>query len=467
MERDLPSTEERLPVRVKAGFALGDHTVNIQLATVSLFFLYFLTQIAGLPPSRAGLVLLLGRAIDAFTDPLMGRISDRTPWAAGRRRPYFVLGALPFGVTFALLWSDSGLHDESAIFLYYVAIYGMNTLASTVLAVPYMALLPELALGYHERTSMNTWRSLGVVTAIFIAALGMPALVSAFGGGAAGYAGAGAVLGAWVALPWVVVWGVTWERPGFRRAEATAATGLRAGLRRLAGHRSYRILASLFLSARISVDVSGALLIFYFSYWMGRPEDFPIALALLLGGMVLSLPFWLRLGRSVDKRVLFSAGALLWSVMLVGLLLVGPEQPRWLVLALCGLSGVGYAVADLVPWSMLGDVIDEDELAGGERRDGLYTGFFTFLRKLGGATGVALAGFALEGAGFARGAGTQGAEAKLAIRLLTTLAPIVFLLLAVAIAARYPLTRSRHEAILAQLGARRAARDGSPEPLAP
>ena len=80
-----------------------------------------------------------------------------------------------------------------------------------------------------------------------------------------------------------------------------------------------------------------------------------------------------------------------------------PEQPGWILLALAGLSGIGYAVADLIPWSMLGDVIDEDELESGERRDGLYAGFFTFLRKLGGATGVAMAGFALEGAGFVRG----------------------------------------------------------------
>ncbi len=167
-----PQAEEILPTPVKAGYALGDHTVNIQLATVSLFFLYFLTEVAGLPPSLAGLVLLAGRAVDAFTDPLMGRLSDRTRLRWGRRRPYFLLGALPYGVTFALLWSSSGLSEPLAIFVFYTAVYVANTLCSTVLAVPYMALLPELAVGYHERTSLNTFRTVGVVLAILIAAAG-------------------------------------------------------------------------------------------------------------------------------------------------------------------------------------------------------------------------------------------------------------------------------------------------------
>ena len=446
--------EEVLPVYVKAGFALGDHTVNIQLATVSLFFLFFLTEVAGLPPSLAGLVLLTGRAFDAFTDPMMGRLSDRTRWRLGRRRPYFLIGAIPFGVTFALLWSASGLQSEFAIFLFYTGIYVLNTLCSTVLAVPYMALLPELAIGYHERTSMNTFRSVGVVLAILAAAVGMPELVERFGGGASGYAGAGWVFGIWVALPWLAVYAVSWERREFQKPSTISFA---AGARRMVQHRSYRILSALFLSARISVDVSGAMLIFYFTYWVGRPEDFSIAMVLLLLGVMISLPFWLRLARRADKRAIFIAGALTWSAMLVGILLYQPDQPRWVVFAFSGLSGVGYGVADLMPWSMLGDVIDEDELATGERREGMYAGFFTFLRKLGGATGVAIAGFALELSGFLRGAATQSEAAILAVRLLTSVGPILFLLLASWIALRYPLTRRRHGEIMIELARRRAS----------
>jgi sugar (glycoside-pentoside-hexuronide) transporter len=444
-------SEESLAVAVKSGYALGDHAINIQLATVSLFYLFFLSEVVGLPPSLAGLVLLAGRGVDAFTDPLMGRLSDHTTWRWGRRRPYFLLAAAPFGVTFALLWSSAGPANAAAAFAFYLFLYVANTLFSTALAVPYMALLPELALGYHERTSINTFRTVGVVLAILLAAVGMPWMVERFGGGARGYAGAGVVLGVWVAVPWLVVYAVSWERP--RRA-VSSTVGFLSSVRRLGAHRSYRLLALLFVTARVSVDVAGAMLIFYFTYWVGRPEDFSLAMGLMLGGVVVSLPIWMRLARFTDKRTVFIAGALWWSAMLLGIYFYDPGQPRWVVLAFAGLSGVGYGVADLIPWSMLGDVIDEDELASGERRDGLYAGFFTFLRKLGGAAGVAVAGVVLDAAGFVRGGGVQGESSLAAIRALATILPILFLLIASAIALRYPLSRARHAEIRSALALR-------------
>jgi sugar (glycoside-pentoside-hexuronide) transporter len=452
-QRALP-TEEVLPFYVKCGYALGDHTINVQLASVSLFFLFFLTEVAGLPPSRAGLVLLLGRAVDAFTDPVMGRISDATRWRLGRRRPYFLLGALPFGLTFALLWSDFGLRSEAAIFVVYASIYVANTLWSTVLAVPYAALLPELALGYDERTSMNTFRSVAVMAAILLTAVGMPLIVDAFGAGAAGYQVAGCILGFWVALPWLAVFATTWERPGFRVA---APRGFARSMRDLRRHRTYWLLGGLFLCGRVAVDVSGAMLLFYFTYWLGRRGDFPAAVALMLGAVIVSLPVWLRLARHTDKRSIFIAGALWWCLCLVGVFLIQPAHPRWVVFALFAAVGIGYAVADLIPWAMLGDVIDEGELRAGERREGLYAGVFTFLRKLGGALGVALAGLILEVSGFMRGGVDQPASALLAVRSLVSFGPLLFLLLASGIAYRYPLTRARHDGILATLNHRRDA----------
>jgi len=116
---------------------------------------------------------------------------------------------------------------------------------------------------------------------------------------------------------------------------------------------------------------------------------------------------------------------------------------------------VGYAVMDLMPWSMLGEVVDEDDLATGERREGIYNGFFTFLRKLSGSLAVALA-FALLGAlGLERG-DVQNPTVRTAIRLLATLAPALCLAVAFWFARAYPLTRRRHAEILSALAARDA-----------
>src|SRR5262249_21369285 len=119
------------------------------------------------------------------------------------------------------------------------------------------------------------------------------------------------------------------------------------------------------------------------------------------------------------------------------------------------LIAVGFAVVDVMPWSMLGEVIDEDDLASGERREGFYNGLFAFLRKLGGALGVFLVMGALDLCGYQKGA-EQTEMARQAIRWFTALAPAPFLGAAVWLARGFPLTRARHAEIATEL-ARRGA----------
>ena len=135
------------------------------------------------------------------------------------------------------------------------------------------------------------------------------------------------------------------------------------------------------------------------------------------------------------------------------ILLAQPDWPRWTLFAFASFAGIGYAVVDLMPWSMVGEVVDEDDLATGERREGIYNGVFMFLRKLAGTTVVGLALFVLGALGFKQGA--EQNEATLhGIRLLTSLGPALFLAASVWIARGYPLTRERHAEIIERLEAR-------------
>jgi len=448
---------ERLPARTKLGFALGDHALNLALSALSLFYLVFLTDVAGLRPALASAVLFTGRVVDAFADPLMGRLSDLTRTRWGRRRPYFLIGALPFGASFAALWLDPTHGSQAAKFAWFAALYVGHSLLSTVIGVPYVAAQPEMTLDYQERNSLGSFRAAGSVLGTLVVAATVQPLVGAFGGGAQGFAVAGLVLGIWIALPWLVVFRVTRERPEFQRPSSLT---LLAGARTLVRHASYRRLVVLYLCSRVAMDVAGAILVFYFKWWIGRPDDVSWALGLLLVSSVLSLPGWLWLGRRLEKRTLFVAGTAWWLGLQGFFFLAGPETPRGLLLALAALMGLGYAMADMVPWSMLGEVVDEDELATGERREGVYGGVFTFLRKLAGASAVGLVGVALDLAGFVPAARAQSAEAVLAIRAMTAAAPAVFLALSIAIALRYGLGRREHRAILAGLHARELARRG-------
>jgi Na+/melibiose symporter-like transporter len=447
----------------KALYASGDFTLNTALAALSLVYAqYFLVQVADLRPWLAGAVPLVGRTIDAFFDPLMGRISDRTRWRSGRRRPWFLIGALPYGALFALMWADAPVDGAWPRFLWYAAVYTLMNLAMSVLTVPYVAIQPEMALDYDARTSLNTWRTVGATLGIF-AAVTIEPIAEALGGGKQGFASAGVLFGVLLAAPWLAVYGVTFERPGFRERPGGSSFG--AAVIATFRHRTFMRLVGIYIMGRIAMDLAGALLILFIAYWIGRREDFSLVMSLFLGSVVVSLPVWLALARGRDKARVFALGALWWMVFCAGLAAFHPDSPRWAIFVYVPLVGIGFAVVDVMPWSMLGEVIDEDDLATGERREGLYNGMFSFLRKLGGAIGVFLVMSSLDLLGYEKGH-EQTETARQAIRWMTALAPVPFLAVGVWLARSYPLSRERHREICDGLAlrARREAADAQVEP---
>jgi sugar (glycoside-pentoside-hexuronide) transporter len=443
---------DALPLRTKAIYALGDHTVNLGLSAMLFLFPKFLTDTALLAPTLAGLVPLVARGVDAFADPAMGRLSDATRWRGGRRRPWFLIGAVPLGVSFALLWTTTSTTSPTLEFAYYAAIYLMFALSTTVLSVPYLALIPEMATGYQERTSVNAFRGAGAILGTLLAASVMPVLVDLFGGGTQGFVAAGALLGLWLAAPWPLVHRVSFERAGFRRESHESF--LRS-LGSLARHDSYVRLTGLFLLGRIAIDLASTMFLFYFTYWLGRPDDFPPTLGLFLVAVVMGLPLWNAIARHVEKRTIYVLGAASWIGSQLFLLAATPDWPRGWIFVGAAIGGIGYAAADVIPWSMLGEVVDEDELRTGHRREGLYFGLFTFLRKLGGAAAVALGLFVLEESGYVANQ-AQSQATLTTIRVLTAVVPGVFVALGAWVALGYPLTRARHDEILRSLERRRA-----------
>jgi Na+/melibiose symporter-like transporter len=205
------------------------------------------------------------------------------------------------------------------------------------------------------------------------------------------------------------------------------------------------------------MDLLAAMLILYFTYCLGRSEDFELGMLASLTAALVALPLWLQLARRLDKDTVFILGALLWMAIQIALSLATPEWPSAALLGLMCVAGAGFAAVDLMPWAMLGEVIDEDDLATGERREGLYNGLFLFLRKLAGAAAVLLALGLLDLAGFVQGEEQPEAVRRI-ILLLTTLVPAACLALGIWFARGYPLTRDRHLEIIDQLRRRAAGR---------
>jgi sugar (glycoside-pentoside-hexuronide) transporter len=454
----------RLSVSLKLILGWGEHSIALTLSALSLLYVWYLTRVVGMEPALAAAIPMLGRTVDALTDPLMGRLSDLTRLRAGRRRPYFLIGALPFGLSFGLLWFDPGLESGAGQFAFCAGAYVFYALASTVVSVPYVAILPEIVPDFDERTSVNAYRSALNMAGTLAAAGGMRPLAGALGQGAPDFFLAGCALGAWIALPWLVMFASLRERP---ELHAPAVAGLGESLRALWRHPTYRQLTGMYVCGRIAIDLVAALLVFYFDDWLRRPQDFETAMALFLVVAAAALPLWVRLAERTDKHRAFAFGCAWWGASMLILLLLRPDFPTpGATFALVALAAVGYGAVDMLPWSMLADVVDEDELRSGERREGLYGGAFTFLRKLGGAGGVLLAGLLLQSTGYVEGSAQQTEAARQAVRWTAALGPALFLGLGFAFTRSYALTRERHRSIVAELEVRRARRPGGVRPSA-
>ena len=445
------------PLR-KAVFGMGDHSVNIALSSLSLVYFTFLVTVAGLDPWRAGLIAWLARLVDAFTDPLMGRLSDATRWKIGRRRPFFLIGMVPLGIFFSLMWTTP-YSEQSQMFAYYLLIYIGLALSTTVVSIPYMALIPEMATGYDERTSLNSYRSAAAIMGTMVAA-GFFGIAEWLGGGAEAFATTGLAIGIWMVLPWPFVYAVSFEN---KVTERPAQIQLWSTLKNLAGHSSYIRLCFIYVGGRVAMDLLGLSVPLFVTLWLGRPGDVHWSLLSMLGVVILSLPFWLRYARRQEKHHIFTLGSV-WFILCLGVIGIGePTWPRWTMFAISGLLGIGYAAVDLMPWAMIGEVVDENELNSGQRSQGVYNGVLTFLRKLGGATAYMVAGFALSLAGYDRDAAQQTPVVMDTVRLLATAAPALFLGLGLIAVRGYPLTRARHSEILSGLAAREQAPPAPPK----
>jgi GPH family glycoside/pentoside/hexuronide:cation symporter len=439
------------PLR-KAVFGMGDHSVNIALSCLSLVYFTFLVTVAGLDPWRAGMIAWLARLVDAISDPLMGRLSDTTRWKIGRRRPFFLLGMIPLGIFFSLMWTTP-YTDQNEMFGFYLLIYIGLALSTTVVSIPYMALIPEMATDYDERTSLNSYRSAAAIMGTMVAA-GFFGIAEWLGGGAAAFATTGLAIGIWMILPWPFVYAVSFENPA---PSAPARIDLWSTLKSLAHHTSYIRLCLIYVGGRISMDLLGLAIPLYLKIGLGRPGDVHWTLLSMLAVVIFSLPFWLRYARHQEKHRIFFLGSV-WFILCLGIIGVSdPSWPRWTMFVISGFLGIGYAAVDLMPWAMIGEVVDENELNSGQRSQGVYNGVLTFLRKVGGATAYMVAGFALSLAGYNKESEQQPEIVMQTIRFLATAAPALFLALGTIAVRNYPLTRARHAEIIIALSDRAEA----------
>ena len=537
-----PIDREKLNFTTKLAYGSGDMGPAITANILAFFLLYFFTNVAGLPAGLSGSILAIGKIGDAINDPIAGILSDRTRSRWGRRIPWMLFGAIPFGIFFFLQWivprfSANPSVNNWCLFAYYVLISILFNCAYTAVNLPYTALTPELTQDYNERTNLNSFRfafsiggsilSLILATVIFQAYPGDPQqqylilgivssllsviallwctfgiqergaapllqqqgkkiwgfILTAIGALIIAY-GASQILSNKTEISIIgitaILFGLQFVSFGvtliFAKTEShlssieavetrniassVPSTPIREQLKIAFANKAFLYVIGIYLCSWMGVQLTASIMIYYVVSWMGMEEAaFPLVAIAVQGTALVMLFFWKFVSNRLGKKIVYYLGMVVWIIAQATLFMIQPGQTTQLYIAAI-MAGFGVSVAYLIPWSMMPDVIELDELNTGQRREGIFYSFMVLLQKFGLALALFLVGQALEFSGFiARIPGeaipVQPESALLAIRIAIAPLPTIFLIFGVVLTYFYPITKEVHADIRRKLQERK------------
>ncbi|HUN22232.1 MAG TPA: MFS transporter [Anaerolineales bacterium] len=460
------TSHKPLPFINRLAFGMGDLGTAMVSMIKGFLLLGFLIKIAGLSAFQAGWVLLLTKIWDAVNDPFVGTLTDRTrtPW--GRRRPWLLFGSIAFAIAFILSFYAPNLANDgfwSARFWYYVLVGVLLDAAFTAVNVPYAALTPELSSDAKERNTLNMFRFIFSVLGGLVAILIFQAVIGAFQPDErTGNFIAAIVVGAIVLFSGVFAFAFTREKDFSQESEQTL--GYIEGLRLAFANRAFVITTLIYLFSWLAIQFVQSALQLYFADWLGADGGtFFITVALLQTCIAVGVIVWSIVGNRIGQKRVYYIGMAFWIVVQISLFFVQPGQIT-LAMGLAVLAAIGVAVGFIVPWNLLPAVVDYDELQTGQRREGVYYGFFVFLQKLGISLGLWVQGLVLGWAGYISveygqpAPDSQPASALLALRLMISFAPILMLILGILAVRAYPISPERHAEILDEIAKRKQSK---------
>ena len=452
----------KLTWSTKLAYGAGDMGAGLTSNLLAFSFLIFLTNVAGLEPVAAGTVLLIGKIWDAVNDPLVGILSDRTRTRWGRRYPWIALTAIPFGLTFYLNWVVPGFTSQTALFWYYVVASILFQVFFTTTNLPYSTLTAEMTEDYDERTELTSFRlSFSLIGAVSVLAMGL--VVSNLVANPQQQYRILGLIGGGISMM-TLFWCVFGTFPHYKNraiycgqpldnAEMEDSDSFFQQLNIVFSNRPFLFVVGIYLFSWLALQITATIIPFYVTFWMGA-DDYFLAALLVQGTAIPMMAVCNLLSKRVGKKGLYFLGSGVWILVQIALFFLQSGQ-FGILYGLCLVASFGVATAYVVPWSILPDVIELDELNTGQRREGVFYAFMTLLQKIGLAVGIFLVSLALQTSGFITEATTQPASALLAIRFFMGPVPLILLIFGMVLAHFYPITKATHAETLLKLAERR------------
>jgi len=471
-------TETNLPLREKISYGFGDFASCLYWQTISVYLAYFYTDVFGISALAAGAMIGLSRSLDAFFDPVIGMIADRTKSRWGKFRPYLLYTCVPMAVVGLLTFSVPDFAEKGKLIWAYVTFNALMIIYTTI-NIPYTAMLGVISPKPAERTALSSIKFVGAFSGgIVVSATLLPmAKVGGWLGAKTlqqGWQMSFIVIGAAAVISFLIVFFNTHERVLPPKDQKTSVL---KDLGDLVTNRPWLVLLATTISFIFFVALRGNATAHYFKYYVGSqaitlPSFLPASMAgtqtwsweslvsifntsnqvlSLIGAML--VPF---LARRIGNKPSFVLLFIIANAATAAFYVLKPEQ-LWLIYGINAIGSITGGPLSALLWAMYADTADYAEWKTGRRATGLVFSASIFSQKFGWGWGGGLSLIMLNGVGFvANQAQTPGTLHGL-VKLMSifpagfgALAMVIFLVF-------YPLNETKIAAIAADLKARREA----------
>ncbi|KQV80960.1 cation transporter [Massilia sp. Root351] len=439
--------------REKFSYGIADMGFNFYWTNIATFLLFFYTDVFGISAAAAASMLFTIKIVNAFTDPLIGALADRTTTRFGKFRPYLVWMALPLGAAAVLTYTTPDLdHDGKLAWAY--GTYLLMMVCYTAINIPYNALSGVMSGDPQERSTINGLRFIFAFAGSTLVTAATPFMVRLLGGGDDKQG--------WqlTMLAWGVAASALFALTFFNTREriapaATQTSNVAQDIRDLTRNAPWLVLFFLALIIMITITLRTSTAIYYFKYYVGRPELMATFVPAYMVAAAAGASLTPLMTRYVDKKKLLIILMGCTTVLSSAFFFVDKEQV-WLMYTLQIALGFVLGPKSPLAFSMYADTADYNEWRTGRRATAMTFAAATFSQKLGTALAVAVIGALFTALGYVPNAAqTTGSQAG--IVWLMSLIPAFFAALAVAVMLFYDLDKQKLALIQTELAVRKAA----------
>jgi sugar (glycoside-pentoside-hexuronide) transporter len=443
MSKSTNTIEQKVPTKMKIGYGIGNWGICMVFTTISYYYMYFLTDIAGIGVAMAGTILMIGRFYDAVTDPVMGVISDHTRTRWGQKRPYILLGSFPMAVSFILALYSPDFSQTGKI-VYYILTGLLMWTFFTVVTVPHNSMQANLTLDSKERSSISAYFNFfAVIASITIGAATKPFL-SLFQSEKTGFLYVGILFGIIAVITLTITFFTTKER-----FVTTKEYSLKELLPFILQNKPFLICVAIQFIGYFSAANFAMLIIYFAKYNMQQEAMIPIALTSIGVAQAASFPLWVMVAKKIGKKSTYVIGnSMVLVAALVGFFIFSNDIYYFIPSFI--LVGAGGAAGALAVWSMIADTVEYGQWKTGKQVGGAQYGMVLFFCKLAGSMSAFILGITLEWSGFI--ANTAQSEKTLwTIRILLFILPIFLILVSMLLVKINPINEAMHKKICEEI----------------